>query len=289
MTTLIPSLVPDYDCIVIGAGLSGLSAATTLLTKDPDLKVLVLEAQAEVGGRTKSDKSTFTVDGAPFAVDLGANWFHGLTGGEHSGVSPVAPGNPLKPIADEIDLPYTFTDWDNSFTYQGGEKQTQAELDASYKAYEEFAEEGSAFVKNLNADQSLAKTLESILNDDGWKPYKDAVNRFLYSEKIAGAAAAPALLSSNLLLDEAWLEGGDYLVRDFGAIAVHLADQVSKYTTRMQCERGGGKNESASAFWRTTRTNTRRTHDEHTKPPLQNARPSFVTSCVQALCVCVLP
>ena len=43
-----------YDVVVIGAGLAGLSAADRLLIRNKDLKVLVLEARDEVGGRTKS-------------------------------------------------------------------------------------------------------------------------------------------------------------------------------------------------------------------------------------------
>ena len=42
----------DFDVIVIGAGLSGLHAATTL--ENVGLRVLVLEAQRRVGGRIHS-------------------------------------------------------------------------------------------------------------------------------------------------------------------------------------------------------------------------------------------
>lgn len=38
--------------IIIGAGLSGLAAADQLLTKDPNLEVIVLEAMDRVGGKT---------------------------------------------------------------------------------------------------------------------------------------------------------------------------------------------------------------------------------------------
>ncbi|XP_006811632.1 putative flavin-containing monoamine oxidase A, partial [Saccoglossus kowalevskii] len=42
----------DYDVIVVGAGLSGLSAAHEVKKIYPECTVLVLEAKDRVGGRT---------------------------------------------------------------------------------------------------------------------------------------------------------------------------------------------------------------------------------------------
>lgn len=60
----------EFDTIVIGAGVSGLTAAR-LLTQAGH-RVLVLEARDRVGGRTWTDRST----GA--ATDRGASWIHGI-------------------------------------------------------------------------------------------------------------------------------------------------------------------------------------------------------------------
>ncbi|KAK3595095.1 hypothetical protein CHS0354_002348 [Potamilus streckersoni] len=61
-----------FDVIVIGAGISGLTAAYSLLQKDPNLSVLVLEAKDRVGGRT------LTVDlktkNGNDRWDLGGQW-----------------------------------------------------------------------------------------------------------------------------------------------------------------------------------------------------------------------
>ena len=62
-----------HDVIVIGAGLSGLSAATRLRTRCPDLDVLVLESGDRVGGRTYSVDIT-APDGTKDVLDLGAHW-----------------------------------------------------------------------------------------------------------------------------------------------------------------------------------------------------------------------
>ena len=62
-----------HDVIVIGAGLSGLSAATRLKIRCPDLNVLVLENGDRVGGRTYSVDIT-APDGTSDVLDLGAHW-----------------------------------------------------------------------------------------------------------------------------------------------------------------------------------------------------------------------
>src|SRR5271168_3933082 len=58
-----------YDTIVVGSGMAGLAAASTLAANG--LKVLVLEGRDRIGGRTATDTTTFDVP-----VDLGAQWFH---------------------------------------------------------------------------------------------------------------------------------------------------------------------------------------------------------------------
>jgi len=61
----------QYDVIVLGAGLSGLSAAYTLKKLGVD-DILVLEAKNRIGGRVYT-KEFVTPDG-PLSVELGAEW-----------------------------------------------------------------------------------------------------------------------------------------------------------------------------------------------------------------------
>ncbi len=62
--------VPTYDAIVIGAGISGLEAASVL--QENNMNVLILEARDRIGGRLQ----TTTMDGA--WTDLGASWLHDI-------------------------------------------------------------------------------------------------------------------------------------------------------------------------------------------------------------------
>lgn len=63
----------DADVIVIGAGLSGLQAAT--LTQEAGLSTIVLEARGEVGGKTKSVRTKHSGG----IIDLGAAWINDKT------------------------------------------------------------------------------------------------------------------------------------------------------------------------------------------------------------------
>ncbi|MEV8251019.1 FAD-dependent oxidoreductase [Microbacterium sp. NPDC076768] len=62
----------NFDTIVIGAGMSGLTSARML--SDAGQRVVVLEGRDRVGGRMHTDRS------AGFPVDLGASWVHGISG-----------------------------------------------------------------------------------------------------------------------------------------------------------------------------------------------------------------
>jgi monoamine oxidase len=72
-----------YDVIIVGAGLSGLTAAKELKRGREDLNVLILEATDRIGGRARTLKK-----GPP--IDLGGAWIHGV------------PTNPLTGIVDSL-------------------------------------------------------------------------------------------------------------------------------------------------------------------------------------------
>ena len=80
--------------VIIGAGISGLSAANIL--KQTSAEVIMLEATDYIGGRIKTGWNL----GAPF--EYGAGWIHG-----------PSPENPIKKLADQADSSYFVTN-DNS-------------------------------------------------------------------------------------------------------------------------------------------------------------------------------
>ena len=63
----LPARAADPDVVIVGAGVTGLAAARTLMAANRS--VLVVEARERIGGRAVTDSTTF---GFPF--DLGAQW-----------------------------------------------------------------------------------------------------------------------------------------------------------------------------------------------------------------------
>ncbi|KAG8981827.1 hypothetical protein FRB94_009215 [Tulasnella sp. JGI-2019a] len=90
----------QYDVIIVGGGISGLTAARNLLKAGR--KVLILEARDRLGGRIHTFRST-EKDG--IYADLGANFVHGMI------------GNPLTKIAHDLNLPLEPSDLSARGTY----------------------------------------------------------------------------------------------------------------------------------------------------------------------------
>lgn len=63
-----------FDCIVLGAGIAGVTAARNL--QESGLKVLLLEGADRIGGRMYSVRDFVTKDGQPVPVEAGAEYIH---------------------------------------------------------------------------------------------------------------------------------------------------------------------------------------------------------------------
>lgn len=59
----------EYDAVIAGCGLSGLTAAYTLLKQKPGLRVCIVEARERVGGRLKT-----VLNSEGKEVDMGGSW-----------------------------------------------------------------------------------------------------------------------------------------------------------------------------------------------------------------------
>ncbi|TPP56839.1 Lysine specific histone demethylase 1A [Fasciola gigantica] len=71
-----------YDVIVLGAGISGLTAAK-ILNKE-GLKILVLEARDRNGGRVHTIRFPASDDRGEVAIDLGASYLHGCVSSQET-------------------------------------------------------------------------------------------------------------------------------------------------------------------------------------------------------------
>lgn len=191
----------DADVIVVGAGIAGLAAARTL--HDAGRSVIVLEATASVGGRTRTDR---TLD-VPF--DLGASWIHGTD------------GNPVTALAAAAGAPTVELDFDDVSVFaEGGARRTTddfAQAEAAYAAaYEAVLDEGTD-------GRSFAAVLADVAPD--W--YADPLRGFFTSAYLTFDTGEIDRLSSTLF-DEGEEYGGPEVVMADGydRLAAHLATDL---------------------------------------------------------------
>lgn len=139
----------EFDVVVIGAGVAGLSAAAQL--RRHGLSAVVLEASGRIGGRARTVLET-ALDGAWF--DHGASWLH------------VAETNPLAPIAKAAGE--TVIDSDalrTERTFIGERLASDDELEDYTRAWPRFIAAADALLHQGGADGSLADVAKNLPND----------------------------------------------------------------------------------------------------------------------------
>jgi len=129
--------------IVIGAGVSGLSAAQQLVSAGA--QVVVLEAKNRIGGRLWTDRSL----GIPF--EMGAGWLHG----------PVA--NPITQLAEQVSAQRFVTDDESLIVYTSDGQQISAEqLQQGWLDFEQLLSAVEQRLAELDEDISLAQALSEL-------------------------------------------------------------------------------------------------------------------------------
>ncbi len=187
----------EYDVIIVGAGISGVSAAKTL-NRNGITNYLILEAQNVVGGRMKKGK----IGGVN--VELGAQYIQGLGGDKM---------NPLKTYSNKLKLTTVEVDFEDGPIYkddgtllEDGERVSDFE-NALEAVTEKYSEKPNA------KDVSLRKGLSS----NGWTPknYTDSFHEWIGIEE-EYAATVDDLSSKRTLTDNTFTDFGDgnELVRD---------------------------------------------------------------------------
>ena len=108
--------------IIVGAGISGLSAAKKL--KEKGFNVTVIEAQEKVGGRLRTNRNL------GIAFDEGASWIHGINGNPVTTLAQQAGMNTYETIDDQADASYDIGGVKrNSSVYQNAEDELYSILD----------------------------------------------------------------------------------------------------------------------------------------------------------------
>ena len=143
----------DKTVIIVGAGISGLSAAKKLHEKG--FKVKILEAQDRIGGRLSTNRSL------GIAFDEGASWIHGID------------GNPITTLAQQSGMTTAFTDDESRKSYDiGGVLRNPTIYDA---AEDEFY----TILNTLNKKGNYTQSFEAVFNNLYPSIVKDRLWKFL--------------------------------------------------------------------------------------------------------------
>ncbi|XP_057246834.1 polyamine oxidase 1 [Beta vulgaris subsp. vulgaris] len=210
LLTITSALSPSPAVIIVGAGMSGISAAKRL--HDAGIKdILILEATNRIGGRIK--KTNF----AGYTVEMGANWLHGLGGPKR---------NPLYEMSKQIHLKKFFSDFSNiSFnTYkQEGGLYKDDEVDAAIEKVDETLDYGEKYSNLLNLEKNKEDdmsilALERLRKTDPRTRLEKMIDFFTFDGE---QSEAPRISSLKHVLP---LSESEQLTTLFGENAYFVAD-----------------------------------------------------------------
>lgn len=194
--TLIPI---DKTVIIVGAGISGLSAAKKLHEKG--FKVKILEAQDRIGGRLSTNRSL------GIAFDEGASWIHGID------------GNPITTLAQQSGMTTAFTDDESRKSYDiGGVLRNPTIYDA---AEDEFY----TILNTLNKKGNYTQSFEAVFNNLYPSIVKNRLWKFLLSTYLTFDTGDVDKLSSLL-----YNEGEEYT--GIEKIATNGYDKIAQFLAK---------------------------------------------------------
>lgn len=199
-----PAAAQRGRVVVVGAGVSGLAAASELRRRGFD--VVVLEARERIGGRVWSAAK------GGFVADLGASWIHGVR------------GNPITALAAQFGAQTRAFDYESMQRYRDGEEIADAvdqRIDGWSDALEEYFEERDSIGRRT----SLADGLRSVIARLARTPSEREELAYVLNTEIEHEYAADLANLSHDEFDAAGeYPGGDVLFPGgYGAIVDGLA------------------------------------------------------------------
>ena len=137
----------NLKVLVIGAGMAGLAAASTLHSRG--VPVTLLEGRDRIGGRVWTDRSL----GSP--VDLGASWIEGVS------------GNPIRDLAKRFKIQTSETDHDDTVLYEfDGTRVSSRRGEEIYSEFHSLMKEIDQLAGRLDKDISVGEALTRILDGE---------------------------------------------------------------------------------------------------------------------------
>lgn len=175
LTAYIIGASAAQSVIIVGAGMSGISAAKTL--SDAGMKdLLILEATDHIGGRIHKTKF------AGLNVEMGANWVEGVHGREM---------NPIWEMVNKLNLRTFFSDYSNlssnSYMEGGGlykRSVAQEVIDLAENIHESGEKISSALPASGREDISIL-TYQRLKNHVPSTPLEMAVDYYSYDYEFA--------------------------------------------------------------------------------------------------------
>ncbi len=222
----------EFDTVVIGAGVAGLTAARFLA--QAGARVVVLEARDRVGGRTWTQRS------GGFISDRGASWVHGVD------------DNPLAAVVQAFGLEtreFTVGSYQpdgRPIAYYGpnGERLTEEAVGEFAGDIREFDSHLAVSIRDSQLGRTYLEAIDITLGRLGWEAQRaERVREFLLhrSEEQYGVCAES--LDAHGLDDD--IVDGDEVVfpHGFDQLATHLSEgldvRLEHVVTRVQWSTGG--------------------------------------------------
>jgi monoamine oxidase len=191
-----------HDVIVIGSGVSGLMAAKHLQENAPDLRILVVEANDRIGGRT------YTHVEEDHRIDLGATWVHGSR--KHGQpIAVLAAALNIKLVSDHSDR----FEEDVVFDLDNGGKPIPRRLqNKAEEKMEANVEKAKKYAVMMEKKHDKYISIQEALNHVDPSARNDTLHQYFVRQHIEFDYGGPATTISGTNFDhDKEYKGGDFI------------------------------------------------------------------------------